>query len=105
MSNSIGPASKRRPVPRRRPANGSHNREERIAFEIGRRLSAVRKDSGLTQEEVSQQTDFSLAAIKNYERGARRPTSEYVIYLAETFGVSADWLLIGRGEKKISEKR
>jgi|JRYH01.1.fsa_nt_gb transcriptional regulator with XRE-family HTH domain len=62
---------------------------------IGRRLADVRADAGMSQKTFSQKSGFSISAVKNYERGARPPSAEYLAYSCLAFGVSADWLLLG----------
>lgn len=58
------------------------------------RLRALRRDRNLTQKELADMIGVTVAAISSYERedDPRTPPVRVLIQLAETFGVSIDWL-------------
>ena len=61
----------------------------------------------MTQAEVAECSNFSSAAIINYECGTREPGIEELILLADFFQASLDYLVerivhIIAGEKKYS---
>ena len=56
------------------------------------RLKNLRKERGLTQDQLAVKTNISQTAISNWEAGNRSPSIEYVIALAHYFGVSLDYI-------------
>lgn len=61
------------------------------------RLKELRKNAQMNQREVAKAIGVAQTAIANYESGARFPSEEKLIRLAELFGISVD-LLLGRGQ-------
>jgi len=56
-------------------------------------LSELRKDKGLTQEELSKIINTSKSSISDFENEKRTPNAEVVISLARFFDVTTDYLL------------
>ena len=56
------------------------------------RLKELRKERGLTQKQLAEQTRTSERGIQNYELGERSPAFDALISLADFFGVSIDYL-------------
>lgn len=56
-------------------------------------LSFLRKDKGLTQEEVAESLGLACRAVSFYESGEQEPTLENLLNLARFFEVSVDDLL------------
>ena len=56
-------------------------------------LKALRKEKGLTQEELSCATGISVHSINSYESGRRVPNAKTMLTLARYFQVSGDFLL------------
>ncbi len=65
-----------------------------------KRLKEARKAKNLTQEEVAEILDISLATYRKYEQGTgnRRDVPHFICSLAKIFNVSADYL-IGKEDK------
>lgn len=63
--------------------------------EIGKRIRLLRKELGLTQEQLAEATGLSYSAISNYEQSFREPNSKCMVILENLFGVSGAYL---RGE-------
>lgn len=61
--------------------------------DIGKRLLKLRKENGLTQQQVADRVWVSKAMISSYELGSRAPSYDVLIKLAKLFGVSTDYLL------------
>lgn len=59
---------------------------------IARRVRAFRKLKGLTQVELSEKMNVSIAVIGAIERGTRRPDERILGRIAEVLGVSIDEL-------------
>ena len=60
---------------------------------FGNRLRALRKKAGLTQEQLADNTGFSLMTIRRWEWGERSPRVEEVKALAKALNVSEADLL------------
>lgn len=60
---------------------------------IGERLLDLRKDAGLTQEQLSESLHVNKHSISSYERDKSEPPDEIKIRIAKYFGVSIDYLL------------
>ncbi len=66
---------------------------------FGERLRALRKKASLTQEQLADNTGFSLMTIRRWEWGERSPRVEEVKALAKALGVSEADLLNDPPEK------
>ncbi len=64
---------------------------EMITF--GQQLKKLRKEQGLRQKDLAQIFQVAQSTIANYEQGTRFPDEEMLRRLADTFGVSIDYLL------------
>lgn len=56
------------------------------------RLHALRKAKKVTLEQLSEETDISIASLSRYETGKRNPKISTIRTLAEYFEVSSDYL-------------
>ena len=59
----------------------------------GSRLREIRKQKGLTQEQLGNLIGVGKSAICCYEKETRNPTIEVILELVHVLGVSADYLL------------
>lgn len=66
------------------------------------RLKELRKEKGLTQKQLAEQTEMSERGIQNYELGERKPAFDVLIALADYFDVSLDYLC---GRSDVKERR
>ena len=62
---------------------------------MGARIAALRKESGLSQAELAQRLQISASAMGMYEQGRREPSAQMLVSLAQTLGVTTDYLLTG----------
>ena len=62
---------------------------------IAKRLSELRKEKGVKQDEIAELLNVKRATIANYETGKRAPDYETIIKLADYYGVSCDYILRG----------
>lgn len=60
---------------------------------IGERLLDLRKEAGLTQDDLAAILSINKHSISSYERNINEPPDEIKIQIAEYFGVSVDYLL------------
>lgn len=70
---------------------------------IGERITQLRKQNNLSQEELAKKAKVSRTIIGNYERNANTPSIEVLIKLARVFNVSIDFL-IGEGQLSALDK-
>lgn len=60
---------------------------------ISERLGRLRREKGLTQEEMAELLDVSQPVVSDYERGTIRLHGELIVTLSHILGVSADEIL------------
>lgn len=60
---------------------------------LGRRLKELRKEKGLTQEDLGNLVNVTKVSICCYENGTRTPSLETLIDLSNIFEVNVDYLL------------
>ena len=70
---------------------------------IGERITQLRKQQNLSQDELAKKAGVSRTIIGNYERNANTPSIEVLIKLAKVFNVSVDYI-IGEGELAALDK-
>ncbi|MBD5636503.1 MAG: helix-turn-helix transcriptional regulator [Clostridia bacterium] len=57
------------------------------------RLKELRKEKGITQEKLAEETGLTQGALTRYENGLRSPAVYAIITLAKYFNVTTDYLL------------
>ena len=67
---------------------------------LSEKLYKLRKNSGLSQEQLAEQLNVSRQAISKWESGIATPESEKLITISKYFGVSVDYLLKDDEEDK-----
>ena len=60
---------------------------------IGERLLKLRKDAGLTQDQLAEILKINKYSISSYERDINEPPDEIKVAIAIYFNVSTDYLL------------
>ena len=65
--------------------------------ETGKRIQNLRKEKGLTQIVLAEQLNISLDHLRKIENGHRGCSVDLLICLSDLFGVSLDYLVLGRG--------
>lgn len=60
---------------------------------FGEKLKKLRKEAGLSQEELSYQLDVSRQAVSKWERDNGYPETEKIVRMGKLFNVSLDYLL------------
>lgn len=71
-------------------------------IEMGRRIREARLNKGLTMSKLAKDAGTSIVYIGEIERGIKMPSVNTLIKIANTLGVSIDYLL--RYEVKSGEK-
>nr|WP_116316240.1 helix-turn-helix transcriptional regulator [Bacillus subtilis] len=70
---------------------------------LGKRITSLRKQAGLTQEGLAKKLNITRSALSQYELGTREPNYDLLIKIADYFDVSIDFLL--RGENKETQDK
>ncbi|MBE6585233.1 MAG: helix-turn-helix transcriptional regulator [Ruminococcaceae bacterium] len=65
---------------------------------IGQRISELRKERGYSQEYVAEKLNVSRQAVSKWECDASAPDTYNLIALAELFGVSVEYIAVGKKE-------
>lgn len=57
---------------------------------LGQRLAALRRPTGLTQEEVAVRLGVSQSAVSQWETGVAAPSAQILPSLLDLYGIAAD---------------
>jgi transcriptional regulator with XRE-family HTH domain len=71
---------------------------------FAQKLRKLRKEKGLTQQEMAQMAGVGIAQMRRYEKGISSPTLEVIKNIAKTLAVSTDELIFDEGEGIASAK-
>lgn len=71
-------------------------------MKFSERLKNLRKQAHLTQVDVAEKLGISQPAYASWERGAKKPTQENLVKIAQVLNVSIDYL-VGNSEEKSDE--
>ena len=63
--------------------------------ECGRRIARLRKERGLTQDQLAEKLNISTSNLGKLERGLQGFSIDLLIEIGFFFNVSTDYLLIG----------
>ena len=66
---------------------------------VGDRIKDLRQKKGMTQAELAESMGFTSQTVSNWESGAREPDISALANLASLFGVTLDYLLLGKSEE------
>ena len=69
-------------------------------IEIANRLVKLRKEKGLSQEELAEKLGLSRQAVSKWERAESSPDTDNLICLARLYGISLDELLKTADDEK-----
>ena len=69
-------------------------------MELGKNICDLRREKGITQEELAGELGVTAAAVSKWEKGSTLPDVLMVCAIADHFGVSTDELLGRRKELK-----
>ncbi len=72
-------------------------------MEIKCRLKELRKARKISQIKLQMDTGIEQALVSKYETGARLPTTETLVVLADYFGVSIDYLLFRTNNPNVNK--
>lgn len=67
-------------------------------MELNERLARLRKEHGLSQNDLADQLKVSRQAVSRWEQGLAMPSSDNLIYLSKLYGITLDELIHGKKE-------
>lgn len=73
-------------------------------IEIANRLTNLRKEKGLSQEQLAESLGISRQAVSKWERAEASPDTDNLIELARLYNVSIDYLVCLKQEKEEKDK-
>lgn len=68
---------------------------ERLLTDMGLRISKLRKQMGLTQEELAERAGMTSQTISTAELGKKALRPENIVKLSRALNISTDYLLTG----------
>lgn len=68
---------------------------------IGQRIKQLRKENGLTQQQFADQIGISMNFLSKIEPGMKIPSIDVFVEIAVQFGVSLDWVIMGRDNREL----
>ena len=71
-------------------------------MEFSERLKNLRKQAHLTQVDVAEKLGISQPAYASWERGAKKPTQDNLVKIAQVLNVSIDYL-VGNSDEYLKE--
>ncbi|MCT4938883.1 helix-turn-helix domain-containing protein [Pseudomonas aeruginosa] len=64
------------------------------------RFLQLRKQHGLTQQQMAETVGIHITQVKRYESGEAQPSLEILKKVATAFNVTTDWLVFEQGERE-----
>ena len=71
-------------------------------MEFAERLKTLRKQVKLTQAQIAEKLNISQQAYASWERGAKKPTQDNLVKIAQVLNVSIDYL-VGNSDEHLKE--
>jgi len=62
-----------------------------------KRLKEFRTALNMQQGEFAREMNVLQQQLSKYERGENKPSADFLVKLAQKFGLNLNWLLLGRG--------
>lgn len=70
-----------------------------ISMTFPKKLAALRKENGLTQQVLADKLSIHVSQLKRYEAGTSQPTLDVLRKIALSLHVSSDVLLFDEGDR------
>ena len=69
-------------------------------IKIGSFMKELRKEKGLTQEQLAEQFDVSRRTVSRWETGSNLPNLDILIEMADYYGIELRELLTEKGKAR-----
>ncbi|RTZ97562.1 MAG: transcriptional regulator [Deltaproteobacteria bacterium] len=76
-----------------------HDKNIKITSAFPERLRRLRRERDWSQGQLANKVGIDIQRISKYERGLSNPPLETLAHIARAFGVSLDYLLMGKSSK------
>ncbi|MFQ5962862.1 MAG: helix-turn-helix domain-containing protein [Candidatus Scalinduaceae bacterium] len=73
--------------------------EDQLAKRIGHRIKSKRIERNINQNKLAEKVGISPAAINQFEKGEKKPSSDVLTRIAKELSVSTDSLLTEKGDE------
>lgn len=73
-------------------------------LECGMRISKLRMEFGKTQQQMADSLHISLDYYRALENGRRRASLDLLVAISLEFGISLDYLILGKMKSSDSQK-
>ena len=70
---------------------------------IGKNITAFRKDAGMTQEDLANQIGVSAQAVSKWETGVSMPDILLLPVIADVFGITVDEIYSGKKKEEVPQ--
>lgn len=70
------------------------------AIETGKRIQKLRREHGMTQEQLAKMLNITDGHIRNFETGERNASIEFLVAISNLFAISLDYIILGRSAQK-----
>lgn len=74
-----------------------------IQMSLPKRFAQLRKEQGLTQQQMAEMVGIHLTQVKRYESGQAQPSIEILKKIALAFHTTTDWLVFEEGERELPD--
>lgn len=71
--------------------------------ELPSRLVELREARGLDRKGLCKQMNMPYSTMSNYENGSREPGHDFIVALANFYGITTDEILLGEKQKAPSD--
>ncbi|MDD5177529.1 MAG: helix-turn-helix transcriptional regulator [Sterolibacterium sp.] len=71
--------------------------DEKKLSGFAERLTHAMEKLGITRAQLAERVGYSISFVGEVVRGNKQPGAEFLFKLISEFGISADWLLTGKG--------
>ena len=71
---------------------------------LQQRFKHMRTSAGLSVRDMAAVLGIAPSAWHHYETGYRQPDAAVMFHVAKTFGITLDWLWLGRGHPVVGDQ-
>lgn len=65
-------------------------------MQMWEKINRLIKEQGVTQEYLAKKANVNLRTLQAWSSKGTMPKADYIIHIAETLGVSVEWLVLNR---------
>ena len=65
-----------------------------MELNMGTKIASLRRERGMTQEQLAEKLDISRQAVSKWEAGSSSPDIHNIVQLGKLYGISTDSILL-----------